>query len=424
MKSQKFLSKLKEQLRDFWNYKVFKYAVIIHGGYFIFSLILTLIFFRNQNDFRVYYDVGGVALKNINDLYITPYNWPFRYLPITSLFFIPFHLMGFDLGFIVFNFLNLILNVLISVILYKIIIFIRGEDHEKEEKRVVLYISIYLMSLPIFFNYILGQINLYVTLLILLSLYIYLKYNGIKWELIASVFLGISILIKPITIFMIPFVLIIHYDLINRKLKFDIFHSFVRLIGIVLPLSLNLIMFLILPNLLDGFIQANFTSSEPSQINHSFSITKLVINFFYFVGFTEDQVLLLQMPLFIIIATIFVFIGFTSFIIRRKTKYSVIYGYCFGISIMFLCYFDSWDHHLLNLTPLLIIIIFNLPRKSNLTKNFIKPSLFFLSFFDLAFMGLFFITKGFFPFNFGSTIFLIFIFYVLIKYSITKNNPI
>jgi len=190
-----------------------------------------------------------------------------------------------DLGFIVFNSLNLILNILICVVLYKIIIFIRAEDHEKEEKRVVIYISIYLMSLPNFFNYILGQINLYVTLLILLSLYIYLKYNGMKWELIASILLGISIIIKPITIFMIPFILIIHYDLISRKLKFDVTRSFIRLIGIVLPLSLNLIMFLILPNLLDGFIEANFTSSEPSQINHSFSITKLIINFLYFTNF-------------------------------------------------------------------------------------------------------------------------------------------
>jgi hypothetical protein len=423
MKLQKFLFKLKIRFRELWNYKVFKYAIFIHGGYFIFSLILTLIFFRNLNDFRVYYDVGGVVLKNINDLYTTPYNWPFRYLPIASLFFVPFHLMGFDLGFILFTVLNLILNILICSILYKLIIFIRGEDHEKEEKRVVLYISIFLMSLPNFFNYILGQINLYVTLLILISLYIFLKYDEIKWEFIASFFLGISILIKPITIFMIPFVLIIHYDLIKKKLKFDIFRSFIRFIGIILPLSFNLIMFLILPNLLDGFIESNFTSSEPSQINHSFSITKLIINFLYFIEFTEDQILSIQMPLFFIIVIIFISIGFTSYILRRTTKYSLLYGYCFGISIMFLCYFDSWDHHLLNLTPLLIIIIFNLPRQSNLTKKYIKPSLIFMSFFDLAFMGLFFIMEDFFPYNFGSTIFLIIIFYVLVKFSITKKNP-
>ncbi|MFX0082347.1 MAG: glycosyltransferase family 87 protein [Candidatus Hodarchaeota archaeon] len=423
MNLQKFLSKSKLRFRVLWNYKVFKYAVIIHGGYFIISLILTLIFFRNKNDFRVYYDVGGVVLKNVNDLYTTPYNWPFRYLPIASLFFVPFHLMGFDLGFIIFNSLNLILNILICSILYKLIIFLRGGDHEKGENRVILYISIFLMSLPNFFNYILGQINLYVTLLILLSLYIFMKKNEIKWEFVASFFLGISILIKPITIFMIPFILVIHYDFITKKLKFDIFRSFIRFIGIILPLSFNLIMFLILPNLLDGFIEANFTSSEPSQINHSFSITKLIINFLYFIELTENQVISLQMLLFFLIAIIFISIGFISYILRRTTKYSILYGYCFGISIMFLCYFDSWDHHLLNLTPLLTIIIFNLPRQSNLTKKYIKPSLIFMSFFDLAFMGLFFIIEDFFPFNFGSTIFLIIIFYVLVKYSITKNNP-
>ncbi|MFX1376258.1 MAG: glycosyltransferase family 87 protein [Promethearchaeota archaeon] len=424
MKLQIFLVKLKERFRELWNFKIFKYAVIIHGGYFIFSLILTLIFLRNNNDFRVYYDVGGVALTNINELYTTSYNWPFRYLPIASLFFIPFHLMGFDLGFIVFNFLNLILNILISVILYKIIIFIRAENHEKEENRIIIYISIYLMSLPNFFNYILGQINLYITLLILLSLYIYLKYKGMKWEFLASIFLGISIIIKPVTIFMIPFILIIHYDLIDKKLKFGFSRSLIRISGIILPISLNFLMFSIVPNLLEGFIKVNFTSAEPSQINHSFSITKLTINFLYFIGFTEDQVLTLQMPIFLIIVVIFSFIGFISFAVRRIPNHSLIYGYCFGIIIMFLCYFDSWDHHLLNLIPLLIIVLFNLPRQSNLTKNYIKPSLFFLSFFDLAFMGLFFLTKEFFPFNFGSTIFLILIFYVLVKYNITKNNSI
>lgn len=421
MNLQKFLSKLKERSKEFWNFKIFRYAVIIHGGYFILSLILTLIFFRTNNDFRVYYDVGGVVLNNLEDLYTTPYNWPFRYLPIASLFFVPFHLMGFDLGFIIFNSLNLFLNILICVILYKIVIFIRADTYEKEENRVILYISIYLMSLPNLFNYVLGQINLYVTLLILLSLYIYLQCKGMKWEFLASVFLGLSIIIKPITIFMIPFILIIHFDLINRKLKFDVSRSFIRLIGIFLPLSLNFLMFLMVPNLLDGFISVNFTSAEPSQINHSFSLTKLITNLFYFIGFTEEQVLTLQMPVFFIIAIILSFIGFISFVVRRIPSHSLIYGYCFGIVIMFLCYFDSWDHHLLNLIPLLIIILFNLPRQSNLTKKYIKPSLIFLSFFDLAFMGLFFVTVKFFPFNFGSTIFLTFIFYVLVKYSFTKK---
>jgi hypothetical protein len=422
MIAKQILAKIKCRIRVLWEYKIFKYTIIIHGGYFIFSIILTLIFFRDQNDFLVYYEVGEVVLRDINDLYTKPYKWPFRYLPISSLYFIPFYLMGFDFGFIVFNLINLILNILISIFLYRIINLVRQKDHENDDKRVILYICLYMISLPQIFNYILGQINLYVTLLILLSLFIFLKYPGIKWQFGASLILGLSIIIKPITIFMIPFLLVIQIDLKNRKVKFNVFKSLIRLIGIILPLSLNFIMFVIFPRLLQGFLATNFTSSEPSQVNHSFSITKLIINFLYFIGIAGEQVLSIQLYLFLIILIIIALVGFLSFITRKITKHAIIYGYSFGILIMFLSYYDSWDHHLLILTPLLIIILFNLSQKSDITKKFIKPSFFFLSFLDLAFMGLYFAVESYFPFNFVSTIFLLLVFYGLIKYLNFKNN--
>ena len=279
-----------------------------------------------------------------------------------------------------------------------------------------------MISLPQIFNYILGQVNLYVTLLILLSIFVFLKHSGIKWQLFASSILGLSIVIKPITIFMIPFLILVQFDLKSKKFKFDLYKSFIRLIGVIFPLALNLIMFIIFPRLLEGFIATNFTSSEPSQINHSFSITKLIINLFYFLGYSEDQVLSIQLSMFLIILVVFAIIGFTSFITRKNIKHSLLYGYSFGILVMLICYYDSWDHHLLNLIPLLLIILFNLPRQSEITKKFIKPSLIFLCFLDLAFMGVYFAVKDIFPFNFGSTIFLVLIFYGLIKYLNFRNN--
>jgi len=90
--------------------------------------------------------------------------------------------------------------------------------------------------------------------------------------------------------------------------------------------------------------------------------------------------------------------------------------------IMLLGYFDSWDHHLLILIPLLIVIIFNLPRNSEITNKF-KKSLIFFSFFDLAFMGIWFLTTPFwFPYNFASTIFLILVFYGIFKYGFYHTN--
>lgn len=190
MELRKNFTKLKTRISELWEYNIFRYTVIIHGFYFVISVILTLSVFRERNDFLVYYEVGKVFTTDINNLYSADYLWPFRYFPISAIFFVPFYLLGFELGLILFNLLNLILNLLISILLYKIIILIKGEGHEKEENRVILYICLFLLSLPNLFNYILGQINLYITFLVLLSLFLFLKFESMKWEFVASVILG------------------------------------------------------------------------------------------------------------------------------------------------------------------------------------------------------------------------------------------
>lgn len=379
-------------------------------------MILTLIFFRDQNDFLVYYEVGEVFITDINNLYSTEYLWPFRYFPISAAFFVPFYLLGFDLGFVLFNFINLILNIGICILLYKIIILIKGKDHEREDNRIILYISLFLMGLPNLFNYILGQINLYITFLILLSLYLFLKYETLKWDFISSLILGISVIIKPITIFMIPFLLVVNFKFEQRKFKFNIKRSFIRLIGVLIPLSMNIIFFLIYPALLRGFITTNFTGDEPIIVNHSFSISKLILNFCIFFNIPYNSLLIILLILLIIGG-----IGFLTYVFRRFNNNSIVLAYLFGILIMLLAYYDSWTHHLLALTPILIILIFIIPRNSDITKIYIKPSFFFLNFIDLGFMGIWFIIKNWFPFNFVSTIFLLLIFFGLIKYCLRED---
>jgi hypothetical protein len=371
----------------------------------------------------VYYRVGEVFMTDINGLY-DPLNyvdmWPFRYFPLSAIMFVPFYIIGFDLGLIIFNFINLILNILISIILYKLIILVKGVDHEIEDGRVILYICLYLIGVPQIFNYVLGQINLYVSLLIILSLYIFVKYSDIKWQFTASVILGISVIIKPTTLFMIPFTILISYNYEKKKITLNFIRSFLRLIGITVPLSLNLILFLLYPNLLNGFLITNFTGSETVLLNHSFSITKLISNMFLYFGVPPNE--MMATPIFLAVLLIIGGLSFIFYVFRRPHVNSLAIGYLFGILTMFLAYFDTWDHHLLQITPLLIIILFNLPRNSNLTKKYIKPSFFFLNFFGLIFTGLFMLTIAFFPFNFASTIFLILIFIGISKYCLTKQS--
>ena len=414
------LVRIKNRFMELWEHKIFRYAVIVHLGYFIVSFVLVLTVLRDQNDFLIYYTAGGVFLNNPNNLYEqNQYLWDYRYLPLSAMFFVPFYLLGFDLGFTLFHFLNLILNILICDILYKIIILVKGKDHEKDDKRVILYISLYLMAAPHMFNYILGQINLYISLLILLSLYIFVKYRKYRWQFAGSFILGLSIILKPTALFMMPFLLVINLDLKRKKWNIDIFRSMLRLLGVILPISLNLILFLIYPEMLSGFIETNLTGSNPLTLNFSFSITKIILNFCYIYNIPFNQ-------LYVLIFVIGVIAGlsFVVYIVGKLDQnYSIIYGLTFGLLIMLLCYYDSWNHHLLNLIPLLIIIIFNLPRHSEINDKYIKKGFFFFSFFDLAFMGLWFITTPLlFPYNFGSTIFLLLALYGISKYCLNIQN--
>lgn len=294
---------------------------------------------------------------------------------------------------------------------------IKREDHEKEDKRIILYICVYLLAIPQMFNYVLGQINLYITFLILLSLYIYLKYEDLKWEFIASLILGISIIIKPTTFFMVLFLIIIKYDKEKKEFNFDMKTSLIRIIGALLPLASNIIFFLIYPDLLSGFIETNLTRQTFVELNFSISITRLLINFSIITNISISQ-----LGVYMIVTMTFWGIAYFSHVIGKFERNYMIYGYLLGILIMFLGYFDTWDHHLLNIIPILIILIFNLPRQSEITNKTIKPTLFFLSFFDLLFMGIYLLTEPFFPFNFASTIFLIITFYVITVSSL-KSKP-
>ncbi|KKM61482.1 hypothetical protein LCGC14_1531230 [marine sediment metagenome] len=413
---------LSTRFKDILKNKTLFYAVFLNIFYFIFGLTLTLTLLKDNNDFVVYYRAGQLFLYDLNGLY-DPINftsigiWPFRYLPISAIYFMLFYLLGFNLGFILFSIINLILNILICVLLYKIIILIKGKDFESEKKRVLLYISIFLMSLPNLFNYILGQINLYVTFLILLSLFLFLKYESLKWDFISSFILGLSVIFKPITILMIPFLLVLKYNYKIRKFEFNLPKTLIRLVGALIPLFFNLLFFFLFPVLWKGFLESNFTGTEPIQSNHSFSISKLIINYYIFNNLPPSALLII-----IILLLFFSCLGIIVYVFRRFEQNSIVIGYTFAILIMLLVYFDTWDHHLLMLTPLLIILVFLLPRNSEITKKFLKPSFIFLSFFDLIFMGIWFITQEFFPFNFMSTIFLSLTFFGIGKVCLEKHS--
>jgi len=409
-------SRIFGKLKEFWKVKMFRFAILTQMIYLTLSTILFFLFFYQFNDFAIFYESGRIFVTDIENLYNqTNYIWDFRYFPLSALFFIPFSFLNFGLAFILFNGLNFILNILICLIMYKIIKIVRGPDHERDDNRIIMYLSFYLMGVPHILNYVYGQINLFVTFFILTSLFIFLFYKKNSWQFVGSVILGISIIIKPTSLLLIPFLLILHFDLEKRKLKIDFLKSIIRLVGVFLPVLSNFVLFLAFPKLWGDFLSTNFTGSNPVALNYSFSLTKLITNFCFLFNIPFNQLTILVASVGIIGG-----IGFFIFVLRRRAQSSILYGYSIGILIMLLTYYDSWNHHLLNLTPLMIIIIFTLPRHSKLL-NYIKPSLFFFNFFDLIFVGIWFFTYPLFPFNFVGTFFLFLTFYGISKYLIVKK---
>jgi len=406
------------RLKELWAYKIFKIAVLAHTFYAVFSIIFLIVALRDLSDFYVYYKSAGIFIEDIQELYNqSNYPYAYRYFPLSAVFYIPFYLMGFELGFIFYVILNYFLCIIISILLYKIIMKIRGKDHEQGEKRVVLYLCLFFMGLPHLSNYILGQNNILVTFMIILSLYLFLKHDSIKMEFIASLLLGISIIIKPITITIIPFLLLIEFDRNSKRFKLDFIKSIIRIIGSLIPLALNLIYFILYPKLWDDFLQTNFTGTNPVDINFSFSLTKLIINGFHSFGAPYSQLMILFITLLLFGGS-----GFLFYVFRKKIKHPILFGYIYSVIITLIVYFDSWDHHLLTLTPLLIIMLFFLPRNSKITKNYIKLGFVFFSFLDIGFFALFLLIYPFFPFNFVPTIVLILIFYGISNYCLEDKR--
>ncbi len=411
----------------FWKSKLFIICFLTHITYFIIGLILTLFFLRDFNDFLVYHNVGKVFLSDIENLYDpSNYLWPYRYFPLSGILFVPFSFLPFEVAFILFNVFNLLINFLNCIILYKIINLL--SQNEKTLKREIYYLSLYLIALPHAFNYAMGQINSLVSMVLLISLYIFLKHDNLKWNILGGLLVGISLNIKPITIFIVPFLITFTIKFKGKLNIPEIKRSISRLFGASLPILLNLPLLIAIPGLFNGFLEINFVGTETLIVNNSFSITKLIINLLSMLNIDTNLLLDLQIVIFLTIFVLIGVVGFLIFMIRKVQTKSIVYGYILGIIVMLLVYFDSWDLHLIILIPLLIISIIHLEDLSKEDKNRVfflnsmKRSIYFFIFIDLPLFGLIYILKDIFPYNFIPTSFLLMIYVSLGLYLLKGGN--
>ncbi|MFX1411102.1 MAG: glycosyltransferase 87 family protein [Promethearchaeota archaeon] len=385
---------------------------------------------KNNNDFLTYYKAGRIIITDIPNLYdISQYLFPFRYFPLSAYIFTPFSILGLELGYFVFQIFSFILNIVIIYLIYKIIQIyprlnienelrydlreFRDVFNKSENESVLYHFAILLIMLPQFMNYFLGQINTLVSFFILYSVFCFLK-NGNKNNFFGGLMLGLGILIKPTLLLLIPFVIPLHYSKNSKKFVFHFKTSFIRLFGIIILLFVSSIYFFISPKLLEGFMDVNFTGKYATtigtlDINASFSLTRNLITLFQL-----TEISISNFILFIIIIFLFLVPTFYYFILSTNQTNRLIDGYLIGITITLIVYFDSWPHHLIILTPFLII--FTLINKNFIFYNIIRFVHHFLAIIVVISWGIFYITYEFFPFNLCGLILLILLYFTLIIY--------
>ncbi|MHA2179956.1 MAG: glycosyltransferase 87 family protein [Promethearchaeota archaeon] len=383
----------------------------------------------NENDFLSFYYAGLNVLEDLPNLYnstLSPF--PFRYLPLSAYFFTPFSILGLKIGYFIFQICNFFLNILLIYLIYKIIQIykvlyanpnyklktFRNLFNKAENESVLHQSAVFLIMLPQFMNYFLGQINILVSVLVLSSLFYFLK-GGIRKELIGGFLLGLAISIRPTLILILPFLMVINYNRTTKKISFDFKKTIIRLTGSMMLLMISGFYFMIFPQMLEDFIEVNltggytYTIEGAVEINPSFSLTRIILILFSLLNIDVNGFLIFIIITLLILVPIFILMFKNS-----NQSISLIDGYLVGILVMLIAYFDTWPHHLVVLAPFLIFFL--LFHKDFRLYKSVKYSLYLLAFLSVGFWGIFYLTYHIFPLNLGGLILLMAVYYLLLNY--------
>ncbi len=275
--------------------RIFILGIACSAFYVVFSLIYHL--FLNPEMFG---DLRGTWLPavdsyiyDINNLYDN-INCPFKNLPqivfyLMIFYFIPGDLLIKILAFGVSIFVMSMCTFVVARKNYQLM----GQDATK----ALILASLGLMMIAQSVDQIYSQLNISSGLCLVLSFYGMLKGN----EKLQFFFLGLSVMFKHITIFMIPILLI--------QGKFSLRKLVTRLVFVVLPLVPSIVIFLRFPHLIPSFIKAN--TNAIVDFNNSIIFAGSLTKF-----------LTLYTPLSPIVALVVVaVVGYGAFILLAKKRH-------------------------------------------------------------------------------------------------------
>lgn len=323
------------------NKKLIFWLTVLLFGLALGQQLYKLFFIWQQNgfvDFKVYYEVTRTALVggnvySFNDKYLN--NIPFNYPPTTLLFLLFLPLFSQPAASLLLVFISM--SSLLGTLYLLTKMFFKPA-----QKWLVFFLSsvLFIQFFPTKFTLTLGQINLIILFLIVLSFYFYQK----KKDIFSGLFLGIATLIKIFPGFLILFFL--------KEKKWKIIRSFL----ITCFLSVLLTVLIFKPVLLSNYfgqVGSNlfFKGGELSYFDQSLNSFLLRLNL--------PNLWRLGLRLIFTIVSLWIFL-------RTKNKALSFFALIFSI-LIFLPSF-AWFHHYVILIPLLMFLWSQTKKKDYLPK--------------------------------------------------------
>jgi len=334
-----------------------KKKILINFAYLVVAFIILIIqsFYLNSSsmypDNAEYYFAPRLLFSpDFSKLYGTVSDWcwfcsrfntaQFRSLPSLVFFYLPISIIpDFFIAYFIFLVISFVLN--IFTVFYCIEIVKHFKNAMPDLKSISYFLSLFLCSFIQFSSYLQGQLSSLISFLLVNSMYQMLKGN----ERLGCLLVGISFAIKPTSYFIIIFMIIY-----SRTFKKALTRGFF----IVLPNLINIVVFLVYPEMIRGFIYVNFTHNyyDNGIALPSISLTSFFTIFFRLANYKVYVLLAVAMPAFISI----VLLG------RKKPSIDrIVISYIFGSMLYFLCQYDVWASQLVFLLSFMIIfqLIYN-----------------------------------------------------------------
>jgi hypothetical protein len=216
----------------------------------------------------------------------------------------------------------------------------KRDFYQKGDSPYLNLIPFWFLNPVQFFNYALGNVNLFIAFF----LYNMLSAHKNQKYLKEGFYLSLAILFKPIFVILIPFSMIFKSQWINKLDKLDLKSTFSILIPSITLVAINCLIFLLNPLLLQEFLAINL--GFDGKINtQSMSIFNPM-----------EKLGVISSPLFFILPLIFFGSLFIYYMIKPIKQASIWNIVLLGF---FLCYRDSWISYFLFEGIVLIYALIN-----------------------------------------------------------------